>query len=133
MKSEPEGGTNSSDERMVLVAEDDDTSFALFQAYLKRENFKLIRAVNGEETVEKFRKTPGIVLVLMDLKMPVMDGYEATRRIKQRNKDVPVLAQTAYALSGDTQKALDAGCDDYIAKPIRKDELIKKVKALLGE
>jgi len=57
-----------------------------------------------------------------------MDGYEATREIKKMNKDVPVIAQTAYALAGDSQKALDAGCDDYVTKPINKEELLDKVE-----
>jgi two-component system, cell cycle response regulator DivK len=122
-----------SEVKIILVAEDDDTSYALLQAFLSKENFKLLRSRDGVETVEMFRKNPGAALILMDLKMPVMDGYEATCQIKQINRDVPIIAQTAYALSGDKQKAIDAGCDDYITKPIRKAELLEKINAFLKE
>ncbi|MFW5774474.1 MAG: response regulator [Tangfeifania sp.] len=114
--------------KIILIAEDDDTSYALLQAYLSKGNYRLLRAVNGKQTIEMVKENPGISLILMDLKMPVMDGYEATREIKKMNKDLPVIAQTAYALAGDSQKALDAGCDDYVTKPISKEELLDKIE-----
>jgi len=114
--------------KIILIAEDDDTSYALLQVYLAKGNYRLLRAVNGKQTIEMFKENPNTSLILMDLKMPVMDGYEATREIKKMNKDVPVIAQTAYALAGDSQKALDAGCDDYVTKPINKEELLDKVE-----
>ncbi|MFW5756781.1 MAG: response regulator [Tangfeifania sp.] len=114
--------------KIILIAEDDDTSYALLQVYLAKGNYRLLRAVNGKQTIEMVKENPGISLILMDLKMPVMDGYEATREIKKMNKDLPVIAQTAYALAGDSQKALDAGCDDYVTKPISKEELLDKVE-----
>jgi CheY-like chemotaxis protein len=69
----------------------------------------------------------------MDLKMPVMDGYEATREIRKINSEVPIIAQTAYALSGDSKKAMDAGCNEYVIKPINKEELLEKLKRNLGD
>lgn len=115
-------------QKLILVAEDDDTSFALLQVFLTRENYRLIRAVNGEQTIELFNENPDISAILMDLKMPVMDGYDATRQIRKTDKNIPIIAQTAYALAGDSQKALEAGCDDYITKPIKKEEMLEKIK-----
>lgn len=129
----PEKQDQQMEKKIILIAEDDDTSFALFQVYLSKEKFRLLRTTNGEQTIEIFRKNPDTALILMDLKMPLMDGYEATRQIKKLNPAVPIIAQTAYALAGDNKKALDAGCDDYLAKPIKKMELLEKINALLKE
>ena len=71
------------------------------------------------------RDNPDIDLILMDIKMPELDGYEATRQIRQFNREVTIIAQTAYALSGDREKALEAGCNDYISKPIKKEDLVE--------
>ena len=117
-------------QNVILVAEDDDISFALLQVLLSNNN-KLIRAKNGEEVVKAFKANPEIDLILMDLKMPVMDGYEATREIRKLDSDIPIIAQTAYALSGDDNKALSAGCNDYVSKPIKKEKLIEKVEKYL--
>ena len=129
----PDTENQKSDEKIILVAEDDDTSYALFQAYLSKGNYKLLRASNGKETLEIFKVTPKMDLILMDLKMPVMDGYEATRQIKALNPSIPIIAQTAYALSGDNQKAIEAGCDDYVTKPIKKTELLEKINFFLKD
>jgi two-component system, cell cycle response regulator DivK len=80
--------------------------------------------------VEKCNENPDINLVLMDLKLPVMSGFEATRQIKSMRKDLPVIAITAFAMSGDESKALEAGCDDYIAKPVSKEILFSKIEKL---
>lgn len=117
--------------KIILIAEDDDTSYALLQVYLAKGNYRLLRTVNGKQTIEMFKENPDTALILMDLKMPVMNGYDATREIKKMNKDLPVIAQTAYALTGDSQKALDAGCDDYVTKPINKKELLDKIERIL--
>jgi CheY-like chemotaxis protein len=85
---------------------------------------EIIQVKTGIETVEICRNNPDIDLVLMDIQMPIMNGYDATRQIRQFNKDVIIIAQTAFGLSGDREKAIEAGCNDYISKPIKKDELI---------
>jgi CheY-like chemotaxis protein len=85
-------------------------------------------ARNGIEAVEICKNCPEIDLILMDIKMPEMDGYEATRQIRQFNKEVVIIAQTAYAQSSDRKKTFDAGCDDYISKPIKKDELLSIIR-----
>jgi two-component system, cell cycle response regulator DivK len=68
----------------------------------------------------------------MDLKLPGMDGFEVTRLIREHNLTIPIIAQTAYALTGDASKAIDSGCNDYIAKPIRKQELLRKIETLMS-
>ena len=102
----------------VLVAEDDDTNFHLFKLLLTRRQIEVIRARDGEESVNKIKDNPDVKLVLMDINMPVLNGYEATKAIKEMRKELPVIAVTAYAMVGDKERAEDAGCDDYITKPI---------------
>lgn len=101
----------------ILIAEDDELSGMLISMAVKVFCNQVLKASNGVETVEICRNSPDINFVLMDIKMPVMDGYEATRQIRQFNKDVIIIAQTAYALTGDREKAIAAGCNDYISKP----------------
>ncbi|MGM0620923.1 MAG: PAS domain S-box protein, partial [Bacteroidota bacterium] len=121
----------SQNEATILVAEDDEISFTLLEIMLSKENFKLIRANNGNEAVEMVRKNPEIDLVIMDVKMPEKDGLEATREIREFNKKIPVIAQTAYALSGDKEKALEAGCNDYISKPLQRNDLLNMLNCFL--
>ena len=87
----------------------------------------------GFEAVEACRNNPDINLVLMDIEMLEMDGYEATRQIRQFNKDVVIIAQTAYSLSGEKEKAIAAGCNDYIAKPYNETSLMKLLKSISKE
>ena len=112
----------------ILIAEDEATSDFYLTEILKTECKQILHAANGAEAVEACRKNPGIDLVLMDIKMPVMDGLEATREIKLFRKDLPIIACTAFALSGDTKMARDAGCDDYVAKPVNKKILLGKLE-----
>jgi signal transduction histidine kinase/ActR/RegA family two-component response regulator len=114
----------------LLVAEDDDLNYKLLQIALNKSNINLIRAKNGEEVLNLL---PGknIHLVLMDIQMPVLDGYEATRRLKALYPEIFVIAQTAFAMSDDKEKCLQAGCDDYISKPIDVEELYKKLTFFL--
>ncbi len=120
--------TNS---KVILIVEDDETSFLLLQAYLAPRNYKLLYATNGKEAIDLFKDNPEIDLILMDLKMPVLDGYLATKQIREFDSKIPIIAQTAYALSGDSEKALQAGCDDYVTKPISRNDLLSKIDALL--
>lgn len=108
---------------LVLVAEDDRINFLYLETVLKRAGCDYIHAVNGTEAVELCRSNPDISFVLMDIKMPVMTGLEATRLIKKINPSLPVIALTAYAQTGDRQRILEAGCDEYLAKPVTPDLL----------
>jgi hypothetical protein len=114
-------------ELTLLVAEDDETSYHLIKEMMQNTAVKLIRAENGEEAIEKIKEHPSIDLVLMDIKMPLLDGYQATNFIKKRYPNLPVIAQTAFASKKDKQKALAEGCDDYIAKPIKEEELLNLI------
>lgn len=112
----------------ILIVEDDDISDLLITIAVRRISFEVLHAKTGTEAVEICRNTPDINLVLMDIKMPEMDGYEITRQIRQFNKKVVIIAQTAYGLTGDREKALEAGCDDYISKPINQRLLIDLIQ-----
>ena len=107
----------------ILIAEDDETSDLLITSMLNKISHEVLHTKTGIETVEICRNNPDLDLVLIDIRMPGMGGYEATRQIRQFNKDVIIIAQTAYGLSGDREKAIDAGCNDYISKPINISEL----------
>jgi signal transduction histidine kinase/CheY-like chemotaxis protein len=108
---------------LVLVAEDDHINFLYLETVLRRAGCDYIHASNGAIAVELCRENPSISFVLMDIKMPVMNGLEATRIIKEFSPALPVIALTAYAQTGDKQRILDAGCDEYYAKPVTPDLL----------
>ncbi|SEH05420.1 Autoinducer 2 sensor kinase/phosphatase LuxQ [Candidatus Venteria ishoeyi] len=108
----------------ILIAEDDETSEMFISIAVQKFGKEIIKAKTGTEAVEICQNNPKIDLVLMDIQMPEMDGYEATKQIRKFNKDVIIIAQTAFGLEGDREKAIAAGCDDYIAKPINKVELL---------
>ncbi len=111
----------------ILIAEDDPTSEMLLSHTVQKLANEIILARTGTEAVEICFKYPEIDVVLMDIMMPEMDGYEATRQIRMFNKDIIIIAQTAYALEGDKEKAIVAGCNDYITKPIKKEELTQLI------
>ena len=112
----------------VLIAEDDEVSSELLSDIVSEISHEIIKARTGTEAIEICRNNPDIDLILMDIQMPVMSGYEATRKIRQFNKDVVIIAQTAFGLSGDREKAIEAGCNDYIAKPINNKELYSLIQ-----
>ena len=122
-----EAKTMSQGKKRILVAEDEENNFELTKAILNMLGIEAIHAWNGREAVELCEMHPDIDMVLMDIKMPVMNGYEATRLIKQKRPELPVIALTAYALIGDREKALHAGCDDYLAKPVSLNHFQKMV------
>jgi CheY-like chemotaxis protein len=117
--------------RKVLVVEDVDFNRELIVQLLE-DKYEVIEAVNGQQGVELAeRERPE--LILMDLSLPVMDGWEATRRLKA-NADlraIPIIALTAHAMKGDKEKALAAGCDDYLVKPLDEDELMARIAKYL--
>ena len=102
----------------ILIAEDDVTSIELISHQVRKYAEQLFIAESGLEAIRICRNHPEIDLVLMDIQMPEMNGYEATRQIRKFNPNVVIVAQTAYALNGDKEKALEAGCNDYLPKPI---------------
>ena len=106
----------------ILIVEDDETSSDLLSIIVDKYGKEIISVANGNNALEACLNNPDIDLIMMDIQLPGMNGYEVTRQIREFNKEVIIIAQTAYGLSGDREKALDAGCNDYISKPINKDE-----------
>lgn len=113
----------------ILIAEDDDSNFILLESIFRLHNCKIKRAKNGNEAVQLVYKH-SYDLILMDMKMPVMDGYEAVNRIRNFNTHTPIIAVTAFALNMDRDIAIKAGCNDYIAKPVNSTILLEKVYKL---
>lgn len=113
---------------VILIAEDDESNRFYLEKILTKINVKVLSATDGIEAMEQCRAHPEISLVLMDLKMPVMDGFEATHEIKIFRKDLPIIALTAFAMSGDKKRALEAGCNDYLSKPVTRAVLFDKLK-----
>nr|WP_320120337.1 response regulator [uncultured Marinifilum sp.] len=116
------------DKNCILVAEDEDTNFYYLSTILESAGLEIIRACNGIEAVDLFKKNPKIGFILMDIKMPLMSGYEATGKIREFNKKVPIIAQTAFAMSDERTKAIEAGCTDYIAKPFKKTDILTLIE-----
>ena len=118
---------------LVLVVEDYPDAREMYAEYLRFSGFRVAEARNGEEALTRARQdVPDIVL--MDLALPLMDGWEATRRLKadDATRDIPVIALTAHAMAGDREKAMEAGCDDYDTKPVEMERLLGKIAALLA-
>ncbi len=112
----------------LLIAEDNESNYTLFKAMLKEYN--LIHACNGREAVELYNQYfPD--LILMDIKMPVMNGYEATAEIRKVDDQIPIIAVTAFAFAEDEQKVYDSGFNGYVAKPIKAADLKNKIAELL--
>ena len=118
----------------ILLIEDNELNRDMLSRRLQRRNFEIITAVDGLEGIEKAR-TEAPDLILMDLGLPELDGWEATGRLKSEaaTKQIPIIALTAHAMSGDREKALEAGSDDYETKPIDFKRLLGKIESLLNE
>ncbi|MFZ5940309.1 MAG: PAS domain S-box protein [Bacteroidota bacterium] len=117
----------------VLIAEDEEVSMNLLSIMAQDFASAVVCASTGGEAVRRFKEHPGFDLVLMDIKMPDMDGYEATRRIREMNPEVVIIAQSAYALSGDREKAIKAGCNDYVVKPVAPEALRARIAQYFGD
>ncbi len=119
--------------RVVLITEDEEVNFFYLKTLLQKADARVLRAKNGKEAVDIIAQHQGEVdLILMDLNMPVMDGYEAMRIIKSRHPSIPIIAQTAYTLDNDRHKCLKAGFNDFIAKPINRVALFRMVNENLS-
>lgn len=114
--------------KTILIVEDVDTNYFYLSSLLQKMNCKIQRANNGLKAIEIAKKDISIDLILMDIELPVLDGYKATQEIKKFRPDLPIIAQTAFAMMGERERSREAGCNDYIAKPIRKEELISTLR-----
>jgi|GEM_PF-696172 len=117
----------------VLIAEDDDISFQYLKALLQMESVSVLHCINGEDTVRTALEHPEISLILMDIKMPGMNGLEAIRQIRLFNSAVPIIAQTAYAFSNDRIEAMNVGCTDYLTKPLNRTKLIELIQKYINK
>lgn len=106
----------------IIIAEDDKTSRQLFNTLFENRFHSIIYTTTGKETIEKCRENPATDIILMDIKMPVINGFNAAREIRKFNEEIIIITQTADGLADDKKKAIDVGCNDYIAKPINTDE-----------
>lgn len=117
--------------KKILIAEDNDSNFVLM-SYILKKHYLFERAKNGQEAVEMVDKGQ-YDIVLMDIKMPIMNGLEATKAIKEKHPDLPILALTANAFDSDRQLAMDAGCNDFLSKPVSSEECLETIKRYIGE
>jgi len=132
-KAPPEKGKNDAAEGkpLVLIAEDEESNAMFLEVVVKKAGFDYLLAENGEEAVAICKKHPDITLVLMDIKMPVMNGLEATRQIREFRPELPIIATTAYAQTGDEQRLKSKGFDGYLPKPIKKENLLATLQKYL--
>jgi two-component system, cell cycle response regulator DivK len=116
----------------ILLVEDNEMNRDMLSRRLVRSGYEVVIAVEGEEGIA-LAGTAAPDLVLMDMSLPVLDGWEATRRLKSdpATRDIPVIALTAHAMSGDREKAREAGCDDFDTKPVEYTRLLSKIEGLL--
>lgn len=119
--------------KVILVVDDTPTNYQLIKTALRNTGVITILAKNGLEAVAECKKDQQIDLVLMDIRMPIMDGYEATRKIRRIKPDLPIIAQTSYAMQGDHEQSIEAGCNDYISKPICLEDLKAMIAYYLEE
>ncbi len=128
----PEMTSYNWNKKKILIVEDNELNSKLLQKMIEPTGAEVIIVKDGKPAIEECANNPGIDLVLMDIQMPEMDGYEATRAIKDINPGIPVIAQTAYAMAEEREKIIGAGCDDYLPKPIRQHELFMMLGKYLG-
>ncbi|MFP4471400.1 MAG: response regulator [Bacteroidales bacterium] len=117
--------------KTILIVEDNDNNFDLLKTFLKSTGAEVLWAQDGDESVELCRQNESINLVLMDIQLPTVSGFDATQKIREIRGNLPIVAQTAFAMVGDREKSLAAGCDDYISKPIRRKAFLDKLAKYL--
>lgn len=127
-QGESAGSIDIKETKTILIAEDDDNNFMLLDVLLLSENLNIIRARNGLEAVESLKSNPAIDLILMDTKMPEMSGLEAIKAIREFNTGIPIITQTAFAMPGDRERALEAGSNDYLTKPFSRAALFELIE-----
>ncbi|MFP4060268.1 MAG: response regulator [Bacteroidota bacterium] len=118
-------------DKKILIAEDEEYNFFYLSEVLSETKVFIIHAKNGKEAVD-IMKNSEIDVILMDIRMPQLNGIDATREIRTFNKEVPIIAHTAYAFTEDRNKCLNAGCNHYLPKPVKKDDLFKILHTFLN-
>lgn len=119
-------------DKTILIVEDEEVARFFFKTALEPSGAKLLFAVNGAEGVNLATEHVSIDCILMDIRLPIMDGYEATKKIKKLHPEKPLIVQSAYVLNNERKKAFDSGCDDFISKPVRIEALYNMLQKYLG-
>ncbi len=130
---EPVNKNYNWENKTILIAEDEKSNIEMIKLVLQKTNVNIIHVQNGKDAIKKCKELKEIDLILLDIKMPKLNGLDATREIRKFNKKIPIIAFTAYAMPADQQKARKAGCTDFIAKPIKKDKLLEKLDHYLNK
>ena len=120
-------------DKKILIVEDDDANFLFLNYLLKKSNAAVLHATDGIQAVKICREINDINIILMDVQLPMMDGYDATIEIRNFRKKLPIIAQTAYAQQSDKNKCMEAGCNEYVNKPIDKDYLLELINKYIQE
>lgn len=120
------------DPTTILLVEDNELNRDMLSRRLRRRGFEIVTAADGAEGLDRAQESHPD-LILMDMSLPILDGWALTRRLRESDdtREIPIIALTAHAMSGDRQRAMDAGCDDYDTKPIELDRLLEKIEGLL--
>lgn len=129
-KNDPETNELNWTGKKILIAEDEESNYKFLEMLLKQTNATLYRAKDGKQAIHIFSEKK-VDIILMDIKMPIMDGLEAVKEIRKLNEEIPIIAQTAYAMEDDEIKSIEVGCNNYISKPIRKQKLLDIMKRYL--
>jgi len=119
--------------KTILIVEDTETSIMYYKAALKRTKVKLLNAGTGEEAINIMKSDNVVDLILMDINMPIMNGIDATKEIKRLRPDVPIIIQTAYILNDERIRSFEAGCDGFMAKPVKINQLFTTIQSLLQD
>ncbi len=118
----------------ILIADDESLNYLYYCEIIDQDKYNIIYVNNGNEAIKTLKESENdISLILMDMKMPELDGFSATKEIRKFNNTIPIIAQTAYAYKEDIKKAIESGCNDYISKPIREELLISKIKKYIKD
>ncbi len=117
--------------KTILIAEDEEANFLYISELIDETGAAIIHATDGRKAIEAVQANPNINIILMDIKMPEITGIEATKILRQRNVDIPIVALTAYAMTGDKEICLAAGCNAYLSKPVRRIELLNTIAEYL--
>jgi CheY-like chemotaxis protein len=116
----------------ILIVEDDDIATIYLTEIVEKLSREVLYATSGLSGIEQFKNHDDIDLILMDIKLPDLNGYEVTKQIRLNNQKVIIIAQTAYAMSSDRIRAIDAGCNDYVSKPVSQEKLLKTINKYLN-
>ena len=118
-------------DKTIMIAEDSEMNFIIIKKSLEVSGAEILWAKDGEELIESVKEGNSIDLILMDISMPKMDGYTASKALRNDGYQMPIIAQSAFSIDEEKDKVIDAGCNDFISKPINKEELFEKIDSLI--